>query len=44
MRVRPAFVQGTQAAMMIVWLILAVAVVAGIGVYSLVRRRRARRP
>jgi hypothetical protein len=34
---------GGQAAMMIVWLILAVAVVGGIGAYSLVRRRRARR-
>jgi hypothetical protein len=30
--------------MMVVWVILVVAVAAGIGVYSLVRRRRARRP
>ena len=35
---------GSQTAMMIVWVILAVAAVGGIGVYSLVRRRRARRP
>jgi hypothetical protein len=33
-----------QAAMMIVWVILAVAVVGGIGVYSLARQRKARRP
>jgi hypothetical protein len=35
---------GGQAAMMIVWVILAVAVIGGIGVYSLVRRRKARKP
>jgi hypothetical protein len=30
--------------MMIVWVILAVVAVGGIGVYSLARRRRAQRP
>jgi hypothetical protein len=35
---------GGQAAMMIVWVILGVVAAGGIGVYSLVRRRRARRP
>jgi hypothetical protein len=35
---------GGQAAMMVVWVILAAVAVGGVGVYSLVRRRRARRP
>jgi hypothetical protein len=33
-----------QAAMMIVWVILVLVAAGGIGVYSLVRRRKARRP
>jgi hypothetical protein len=35
---------GGQAAMMIVWVILVLVAVGGLGVYSLVRRRRTRRP
>jgi len=35
---------GGQTAMMVVWVILVLVAVGGIGVYSLVRRRRARRP
>lgn len=33
---------GGQAAMMVVWMILIVLAVGGVGVYSLVRRRRTR--
>jgi hypothetical protein len=35
---------GGQTAMTVVWVILVLAAAAGTGVYSLVRRRRARRP
>ena len=35
---------GGQTAMMVVWVILVLAAVGSAGVYTLVRRRRARRP
>jgi hypothetical protein len=35
---------GGQTAMMVVWVILALAAAGGVGVYALVRRRKARRP
>jgi hypothetical protein len=35
---------GGQTAMMVVWVILVLVAAAGIGAYSLVRRRRARQP
>jgi LPXTG-motif cell wall-anchored protein len=35
---------GGQTAMMIVWVILVLVAIGGVGVYFLVRRRRARRP
>ena len=34
---------GSQAAMTVVWVVLAVLAAGGLGVFSLVRRRRARR-
>ena len=34
---------GGQAAMMVVWVILVLVAVGGIGVYTLVRQRKARR-
>jgi len=34
---------GSQTAMMIVWVILVLVVLGGVGVYTLLRRRKARR-
>ncbi len=35
---------GGQTAMMVVWVILVLLAIGGVGVYSLVRRRKGRRP
>ena len=35
---------GGQTAMMVIWVILVLAAVGGVGTYALVRRRRTRRP